>query len=318
MRRLLVLLVAALLLTTAACGGSDGDKKASAPKGDSIKGLKVSGAFGTTPVVKVSPAVKVTKAKTQVLTTGTGPKARAGKKAMFDFTIAKGSDGSKVYSDIDAGTPQQRSLAEGQFFKPVVDALIGKPRGSRVVVADTVKDLWGASGASQLKLKNTDTVVLVMDLLSVEPTKVDSKPAGKTVTAPATAPKVVSSAGKVTGLDFSGSPKKAPSKLQVIPLIDGTGPTVKAGRLTTFNYYGAVWGQKKAFDSSFTRGAPTPFGVGVNGLIPAWDKTIPGLKVGSRVLIIAPPSAAYGAKAQNGIPANSTLTFVVDVLGADT
>jgi len=40
--------------------------------------------------------------------------------------------------------------------------------------------------------------------------------------------------------------------------------------------------------------------------------------VGSRVLIIAPPSLAYGASAQGGIPANSTLAFVVDVLGVDS
>ena len=56
----------------------------------------------------------------------------------------------------------------------------------------------------------------------------------------------------------------------------------------------------------------------VKGLIPAWDKVIPGLKRGSRVLIIAPPGDAYGARAQQGIPANSTLTFVVDVLGVDS
>ena len=79
-----------------------------------------------------------------------------------------------------------------------------------------------------------------------------------------------------------------------------------------------MWGSKKPFDSSFSRGAPTPFGVGVKGLIPAWDKVIPGLKRGSRVLIIAPPGDAYGARAQQGIPANSTLTFVVDVLGVDS
>ena len=87
---------------------------------------------------------------------------------------------------------------------------------------------------------------------------------------------------------------------------------------STFNYYGAVYGSKKPFDSSFSRGAPVPFGVGVKGLIPAWDKVIPGLKQGSRVLIIAPPGDAYGARAQSGIPANSTLTFVVDVLGVDS
>jgi peptidylprolyl isomerase len=126
------------------------------------------------------------------------------------------------------------------------------------------------------------------------------------------------SGDKVTGLDFSKAPAKAPKKLTVIPLVNGTGPKAQAGRLVTFNYYGAVWGSKKPFDSSFSRGAPVPFGVGVHGLIPAWDKTIPGLRRGSRVLIIAPPEDAYGSHAQQGIPANSTLVFVVDVLGVDS
>jgi len=36
------------------------------------------------------------------------------------------------------------------------------------------------------------------------------------------------------------------------------------------------------------------------------------------VIIVAPPGEAYGAQARPGIPANSTLTFVVDVLGVDS
>jgi len=36
------------------------------------------------------------------------------------------------------------------------------------------------------------------------------------------------------------------------------------------------------------------------------------------VIIIAPPSEGYGSQARPGIPANSTLTFVVDVLGVDS
>jgi peptidylprolyl isomerase len=77
-----------------------------------------------------------------------------------------------------------------------------------------------------------------------------------------------------------------------------------------------VWGAKNPFDESYSK-APVPFGVGVNGLIPAWDKSIPGLERGSRVLIIAPPADGYGDQARPGIPANSTLVFVVDVLGVD-
>ena len=34
-------------------------------------------------------------------------------------------------------------------------------------------------------------------------------------------------------------------------------------------------------------------------------------------MIIAPPEDGYGDQARPGIPANSTLVFVVDVLGVD-
>jgi peptidylprolyl isomerase len=327
-RRLLALIVASLLLTTAACGGGDSGKskadagsssgKSQVDSGDKIDGVSVSGTFGAEPQVKVTKAVKVTKPETQVVTAGTGNPVQANKKAMFNIYLAKGADGKKLYSSTDQGTPTQVSMQEDQFFKVIIDSLVGKPQGSRVAIAATVKNVWGAQGAPQLKLKNTDTVLFVLDVLSVEPKEVIDGPEGAKVKEPANEPVVKEAGGKVTGLDFSSAPKKAPTKLQVIPLVKGTGPTAKAGRLVTFNYYGAVWGSKKAFDSSFSRGAPVPFGVGVHSLIPAWDKVIPGLKRGTRVLIVAPPKEAYGSRAQTGIPANSTLTFVVDVLGVDS
>jgi peptidylprolyl isomerase len=286
--------------------------------GDKITGLDVSGDFGAAPVVKVDPAVTVTKPTVQVVSAGTGSPVLANKKAMFNIFLAQGSNGKKLFSTLDAGTPTQVSMTENQFFKVIIDGLVGKPQGSRVAIAATVKDVWGSAGVPQLKLKTTDTVVFVLDVLSVEPTHVATAPSGKKVAAPATAPVVQATGSKVTGLDFSKAPKKPPTKLTVIPLVEGDGPKAKAGTLVTFNYYGTVWGSKKPFDSSFSRGAPVPFGVGVNGLIPAWDKVIPGLREGSRVLIIAPPSEGYGSRAQQGIPKNSTLTFVVDVLGVDS
>jgi FKBP-type peptidyl-prolyl cis-trans isomerase len=319
-RRLLVLLTACLLMfATAACGNdsSDSKKKAEVDMGDTIKGLKVSGTFAAAPEIKVDPAVKAAKPVTQVISAGDGDKVQANKKAMFDISIAKG-DGTKLYSDVDRGTPTQVDMQENQFFPVLIDGLVGKPQGSRVAIAAKVKDVWGAAGAPQLKLKTSDTVVFVVDVLSVQPSKVISGPEGTKVKAPANAPAVEQTGSKVTGIDFTTAPKKAPKKLKVITLVKGDGPAAKAGRLVTFNYYGAVYGNKKPFDSSFTRGAPVPFGVGVNGLIPAWDKVIPGLKQGSRVLIIAPPKDGYGSRGQSGIPANSTLTFVVDVLGVDS
>jgi peptidylprolyl isomerase len=41
-----------------------------------------------------------------------------------------------------------------------------------------------------------------------------------------------------------------------------------------------------------------------------------GVPVGSRVVMSIPPDLGYGAQEQQGIPANSTLVFVVDILSA--
>ena len=79
-------------------------------------------------------------------------------------------------------------MNEKQFFKVIIDGLVGKPQGSRVAIAATVKDVWGSAGAPQLKLKTTDTVLFVIDVLSVEPTDVLDAPKGKDVAAPADAP----------------------------------------------------------------------------------------------------------------------------------
>lgn len=319
----LALLVVSLMLSVlSACGGepggAGGQAKTDVDMGEKIDGLSVAGTFGAEPKVSVDSAVTAEQPETQVISAGDGSPVRANRKAMFNIFLAKGKDGSKLYSSTDQGTPTQVAMQENQFFKVIIDGLVGKPRGSRVAIAATVEDVWGSAGAPQLKLKPSETVLFVIDVLSVEPTEVVDGPEGSTVDPPATAPTVRQTDGKVTGLDFAKAPTRAPDKLQVIPLVKGDGPTAKAGRLVTFDYYGAVWGAKKSFDSSFSRGEPVPFGVGVHGLIPAWDKVIPGLKRGSRVLIVAPPDEAYGSRAQRGIPANSTLVFVVDVLGVDS
>jgi peptidylprolyl isomerase len=49
-----------------------------------------------------------------------------------------------------------------------------------------------------------------------------------------------------------------------------------------------------------------------------WDQALLGQRVGSRLLLVVPPSLGYGSKglAQYGIRGSDTLVFVVDLLGA--
>ena len=190
--------------------------------GDTIKGLSVSGAFAAQPELKVDPAVKVDKPTTQVISAGDGNPVLANKKAMFNIYLAQG-DGKKLFSSNEQGTPMQVEMQDDKFFPVIIKALVDKPQGSRVAVAATVKDVWGKGGVPQLKLKTSDTVLFVLDVLSVEPTDVVKKPSGTSVDAPATAPVVQESGGKVTGLDFSKAPEEGPLEASGHPARRGHG-----------------------------------------------------------------------------------------------
>lgn len=313
-RRLLVLTaVSALLFGTAACGSNS--DSAAAPD-DSIAGVKVTGEQGSVPKVAIDTPLKVDSVQTQVLTPGDGSPVVEGQKALLHIYLANGTSGKKAATTYDQGAPADVTVSQDQLFKPVVDALIDQKVGSRIVIADTVKDIYGNAGATQLGLKASDSLVFVVDVMSVQPSNVLDGPAGAEQTLPKGLPEIVENGGDVTGFDFGKAPKKAPKKLQVISLIKGEGPKSTAASLVTFDYFGAVWGEKLPFDESYSK-EPVTFALGTGGLIKAWDEGLVGLTEGSRVMIVAPPEMAYGAAGNpsGGIPKNASLVFVVDILG---
>ncbi|WP_309227142.1 FKBP-type peptidyl-prolyl cis-trans isomerase [Micromonospora thermarum] len=104
-------------------------------------------------------------------------------------------------------------------------------------------------------------------------------------------------------------------KLVVTPLIKGTGPEVKTGQTITTNYVGVFYADGKEFDSSWKRGEPASFPIGVGQVIPGWDQGLVGVTVGSRVQLDIPTELAYGANPPAGAP-TGPLRFVVDVLAA--
>lgn len=323
-RRLAALTVVSLMVFgTAACGGdpaepSDSASASDVDMGQKIPGLQVTGKVGTPPKVKVDAPLKVDETETEVVTAGEGNPVVEGQTALLHITVVNGNTGKKAASTYDQSTPASVEMSEGRIFPALLDALVGKPQGSRVAVAGTVKETYGQGGAQQLGLKPSDTVVFVVDVVSVPPADVLKGPQGDEVTPPDDVPAVEEKGGKVTGLDFSEAPAKPSGKLQVIPLIEGDGPPARDDSLVTFDYFGEVWGGKKPFDESYSR-QPVTFPLGVGQLIKAWDQGLVGVKKGSRVMIIAPPDYGYGPNGnpQAGIQGTDTLVFIVDVLGVD-
>ncbi|MEU6735353.1 FKBP-type peptidyl-prolyl cis-trans isomerase [Streptomyces physcomitrii] len=111
-------------------------------------------------------------------------------------------------------------------------------------------------------------------------------------------------------------PGKPSSDLAVKTLIPGKGTEVAKGDYLQADYLGQIWDSAKVFDNSFDRGAPAIFQIGVGQVIPGWDQSLVGKKVGSRVELAIPPELGYGKQGnpKAGIKGDSTLVFVVDVV----
>lgn len=317
MRRRLVALtvVPLLLLGVAACGEADEPGSSGSP---ALDGLEVTGEFGTAPTVKVDEALNLEETETEVLAEGGGNPVIEGEQAVLHLYVANGSTGEKALSTYDQKVPAAFEMSQGQLFQAVIDGVVGETVGSRVVVATPPEDAFGAQGNEQYGIGPEDDVVFVVDVMSVEPTEVLDGPEGEPATdLPKGLPTVEEKDGEVTGLDFSAAAKQPAKELQVVTLIEGEGPPARDASLVSFDYLGQVYGSDEVFDESYSS-EPQPFPVGIGGLIQAWDQGLVDVKRGSRVLIIAPPEMAYGEQGSPpSIPGNSTLAFVVDVLGVD-
>jgi FKBP-type peptidyl-prolyl cis-trans isomerase len=315
-RRLLLLLTVALLLVTTACGGGSDDKLGEDDTG-SISGMHVSGSFGSAPSVRFDKPVKVKGVHSDVIEKGDGDAIKPGGKALLNMYIANGKTGKKAVSTYDQGQPLNATMDESQFFPPLVKVLNGKPSGTRVAFADTVKDLYGAAGAKQLGLKTSDSLVFIIDVMSVTPTDVLDGPHGTDVSPPKDVPGIVTKNGTIQGLDFAKAPKKPGKKLRVVQLVKGTGDPIKGAKIVKLNYVGQVYGRNKPFENSYRKPEPATFVVGDPQLIKGWNKALPGQRVGSRLMLIVPPAEGYGKRGAPdiGVTGKSTLVFVMDVLG---
>ncbi|MBX4195441.1 FKBP-type peptidyl-prolyl cis-trans isomerase [Candidatus Parcubacteria bacterium] len=99
-------------------------------------------------------------------------------------------------------------------------------------------------------------------------------------------------------------------------VVAGTGPAAAKGDKVTVHYVGTLT-DGKVFDSSRDRGQPFVFTLGAGGVIRGWDEGVVGMRVGGTRRLTIAPDYGYGDRAVGPIPANSTLVFVVELLGVE-
>lgn len=303
-----------VLLAVALAGCRTGAATSSmGPVTTDLAAVEVSGSPTAKPTIEVPTPFTTRSTVRRILSKGTGAAARAGQRVTVQYVGINGTDGKQFDSSWTRGAVSF-VLDPKQYMPGLVTGLLDVPVGSRVLVAVPPKEGYGVQGSPAVGIGPTDTLVVVVDLRSARDvltratgTPVAPKPGLPTVRAGAD--------GKPTITVPTGTP---PAGLVVQPLITGRGPVVQRSQQVIVQYTGVIWGTRRVFDSSWNRGTPASFAIGVGKVIAGWDAGLVGQPVGSRVLLVIPPDQGYGAEGYDpaGIKGTDTLVFVIDILDA--
>jgi len=274
----------------------------------------VEGGFGEPPTVTMPDAAAPSTLTTKVIRKGDGPEVASGDIVVVNYVGQVWNTGSTFDSSFERGSPVAFGIGVGQVIPGWDKGLVGQTVGSRVLLVIPPADGYGPAGNPQAGIAGDDTLVFVVDIVGTHAAGQTAKGTPTPVEDDGTpAVSVLPKQPEVTI-----PPGDAPPKFFATSVVTGKGPTVKKGDLVVVQYVGKIWNSGKTFDSTWDRGQPAAFGIGVGQVIPGWDKGLVGQTVGSRVLLVIPPADGYGPTGQPdaGITGKDTLVFAVDILGA--
>jgi FKBP-type peptidyl-prolyl cis-trans isomerase len=245
-------------------------------------------------------------AQTKIVREGTGPAFTGDSLVSIDYAVFSSTSGQLLASNKFDGTDSAAQVFNSTDSKAYCDALSGVKQGSVVTFALPASDVDPEGSLFVLELR-----------------KVYLPYANGSANAPETGFPAVVRAPKTNQPGIVQPSFDIPKEFKRSILISGRGEKVKVNDSITVHYVGWVWTDSigDPFDSSWvprnaeTPVSPTTFTLNNANLIPGFVKALDGVAVGSQVIAVMPPSDAYGAEGQGSIPPNSTLIFVIDVLG---
>lgn len=257
------------------------------------------------PTLTFAAPLSITATASRLIKEGTGAEIKPGDAVTFEYVVASGTDSSVVYSTYEAGgTPVALVIDEATLEPVIYAAFVGRKVGAQFIYANLSADPSGAT---------TDMVPLFMAITVASSTTPLERAEG-TAVAPADGLPVVT-------LAADGAPSVAvpatdpPADMVSQTLIEGAGAAVAEGQQLVVHYSGWLW-DGTGFDSSWETGTPGLFALSSGKLIDGWVQGLVGHTVGSQVLLVIPPSLAYGDAGSGAIPPDATLVFVIDILAA--
>ncbi|MCT9820174.1 FKBP-type peptidyl-prolyl cis-trans isomerase [Microbacterium sp. W1N] len=275
--------------------------------GSSALGLITATGEVGTPGITLTDPVYVDSTSFTDETVGDGPTITTGAQdVVFSVAVANGATGTDV---LQSGTPVRAVDFWKADYAGFADMLMCAREGSRIIGAVPF-DALSEQAAQNWGVQEGQSIAVVMDVQKVYKPAADGAPQYNdrrgmptVVLAPDGRPGIIVPDGA------------APDDLAVEVLKKGDGPTVGAGDAIRVHYTGVNWADKKVFDSTWEKGASTA--LSLDAVVPGFAQALDGQTVGSQILVVIPPELGYGDQASAAVPANSTLVFVIDILGVD-
>lgn len=308
--------VSALLsLSLAGCSSSSSTSSegctSSIKSGSASDSIKATGAVGKkAPKVTFDKGLSTKTTQKTTLVEGKGKVITKGEPVIFQVSLFDGKTGKKATATDYTGSGTYLVAGPSENLTALSQSLVCAHVGDRIAIAGSAKDSTNGQGIADYKIGAKDSVVFVADILKAFPGR-----ATGTKEKPVAGQPTVKVAKNGTPTITIPKGVAAPTKLESTTLIKGSGAKVAKGDTLMMQYTGALYKDGTVFDSSWKRGQPFVSQLAEGQIISGWVDGLAGKTVGSQVLLVVPPAEGYGAKANSGIPANSTLVFVVDILG---
>ncbi|KAF2419073.1 FKBP-type peptidyl-prolyl cis-trans isomerase [Microbacterium sp. B35-30] len=308
---LVVLGLVTVGLTGCSLPGSSDCSRPAVSDADVMELIDVTGDSSDQPEVDMYTPLHAPQLAYEDVVTGEGTAITVQNQLMVvDVALFSGATGEPIVAtayDGDLSTVSSPSQWTTNF-PGFEDALQCATEGSRVAVALSPDDM--AEGVAQgFGLTEDDTAVAVIDVRKVYLAAADGQ---NQFNSGFGLPSVVRAPDGRPGLIIPDGAR--PEDVVVQTLKKGTGETVTGDQPVRVHYTGVVWGEDEAFDSSWDG---EPASLTLDGVVPGFAQALEGQTVGSQVMVVVPPDQGYGDQAQGAIPADSTLVFVIDILGLD-
>ena len=221
---------------------------------------------------------------------GPGSVPVKGDRVVVHYT-GKLENGEKFDSSYDRNVPFEFAIGMGQVIRGWEEGISTMRMGGKRTLIIPPELGYGDRAAG--KIPPGSTLIFNIELLSIKEPIIDP--------------------------DFSlpGNEERFDSGLTMITHVAGEGARPSAGDKVTVHYR-LLLSSGDVVDSSYDRGQPFSFVVGVGKVIKGWDEALQQMSKGQKSSLIIPPEIGYGERGAGGvIPPNATLIFEVELLDID-